>query len=102
MRGIGPRLADFQVDGTLVDPYLRIYKNATPEALWVASNDNWSDNPNAADIITTSAAVGPFDLVDGSKDAVMLTWLEPGTYTAQVSGVDDGTGVALVEVYEVM
>ena len=31
----------------------------------------------------------------------MLTWLEPGTYTAQVSGVDEATGVALVEVYEV-
>jgi len=101
VRGIGPRLADFDVDGTLIDPYLRITKNATPEALWAASNDNWSDNPNAADIITTSAAVGAFDLVDGSRDAVMLTWLEPGTYTAQVSGVDDGTGVALVEVYEV-
>ena len=35
------------------------------------------------------------------EDAVMLTWLEPGGYTAQVSGVEDGTGVALVEVYEV-
>jgi hypothetical protein len=101
VRGVGPRLADFQVDGTLADPNLRIVKNVGPEQLWVASNDNWSDNPNAADIITTSASVGAFDLVDGSKDAAILTWLEPGTYTAQVSGVDDGTGVALVEVYEV-
>jgi hypothetical protein len=102
VRGIGPRLADFQVDGTLADPYLHILKDATPDdPIWVASNDNWSDNPNAADIVAASAAVGAFDLVEGSKDAVMLTWLEPGTYTAQVSGVDDGTGVALVEVYEV-
>ena len=101
VRGIGPRLADFLVDGTLADPYLHILKDAEPDALWVASNDNWSDNANAADIITTSALVGAFDLVDGSNDAVVLTWLEPGAYTAQVSGVDDGTGVALVEVYEV-
>lgn len=101
IRGIGPRLADFQVEDTLADPSLRILKNVDPDQLWVASNDNWSDNPNAADIVTTSAAVGAFDLVDGSKDAVMLTWLEPGTYTAQVYGVGETTGVALVEVYEV-
>jgi hypothetical protein len=85
----------------LADPYLRIVKNVGSDQLWVASNDNWSDNPNAADIVTTSTAIGAFGLTDGSKDAVMLTWLEPGVYTAQVSGVGETTGVALVEVYEV-
>jgi len=30
----------------------------------------------------------------------MLIDLEAGAYTAQVSGVNDTTGVALVEVYE--
>jgi hypothetical protein len=101
VRGIGPRLADFDVEDTLVDPYLRIVKNVGSDQLWVASNDNWSDNPNAADIVTTSTAVGAFDLTDGSKDAAMLTWLERGVYTAQLSGVGETTGVALVEVYEV-
>jgi hypothetical protein len=37
----------------------------------------------------------------GSKDAVLLLTLNPGTYTAQVSGVGNTTGVALVEIYEV-
>lgn len=101
IRGIGPRLADFQVDGALADPYLRILKNVGTDQLWVASNDNWSDNLNAVDIVSASIAVGAFGLMDGSKDAVVLTWLEPGVYTAKVSGVDDGTGVALVEVYGV-
>lgn len=101
VRGVGPRLADFEVDGTLVDPYLQIVKNVPPYQFWVASNDNWSDSVNAAEIRRTSGSVGAFFLRKNSKDAVMLTWLEPGTYTAQVSGVDDGTGVALVEVYEV-
>ena len=73
VRGIGPRLADFGVDGTLADPYLRILKNVETDQLWVASNDNWSDNPNAAEIISTSTAVGAFGLIDGSNDAVMLT-----------------------------
>ena len=101
VRGIGPRLADFSVDGALVDPHLRIVKNVKPDPLWVASNDNWWDNPNVADIKTASATVGAFDLTDGSKDAVILTWLERGAYTAQVSGAGETTGVALVEVYEV-
>ncbi|MEZ5276051.1 MAG: hypothetical protein R3F07_06710 [Opitutaceae bacterium] len=101
VRGIGPRLADFLVADTLADPFLQLLKEASPEALWVASNDNWSDNPNAADIVTLGASVGAFDLVAGSRDAVILTWLEPGNYTAKVSGVGETTGVALVEVYEV-
>jgi hypothetical protein len=36
-----------------------------------------------------------------SKDAALLLTLQPGIYTAQVSGVAGATGVALVEVYEV-
>jgi len=35
-----------------------------------------------------------------SLDAVLLVTLPPGIYTAQVSGVNGTTGVALVEVYE--
>ncbi len=101
IRGIGARLADFGVDDTLPDPHLRIYKNASPDPLWVASNDDWADNFNTTDIMAATTASGAFELSPGSQDAVILTWLEPGSYTAQVSGVDEGTGVALVEVYEV-
>ena len=36
-----------------------------------------------------------------SRDSVLLVTLEPGSYTAQVSGVGNTTGVALVEIYEV-
>ena len=36
-----------------------------------------------------------------SKDAALLVTLQPGAYSAQVSGVNGTTGVALVEVYDV-
>jgi hypothetical protein len=36
----------------------------------------------------------------GSKDAALVLELEPGIYTAQISGVGDSTGVALAEIYE--
>ena len=56
---------------------------------------------NAFEIITTSATVGAFALPSGSKDAVLLISLAPGNYTALISGANDTTGIALVEVYEV-
>lgn len=36
-----------------------------------------------------------------SRDAALLTRLTPGTYTVEVSGVGNTTGIALVEIYEV-
>lgn len=35
-----------------------------------------------------------------SRDAMLLITLAPGSYPAQISGVDNTTGVAAVEVYE--
>ena len=36
----------------------------------------------------------------GSKDAALLITLQPGSYTVQVTSVDNTTGVALVEIYD--
>ena len=49
-----------------------------------------------------SAQVGAFSLPANSKDAAILVTLEPGAYTAQVSGVGSTTGTALIEIYEVL
>ena len=37
----------------------------------------------------------------GSADSAMVLTLPPGAYTVEVSGADGGSGVALVEIYEV-
>lgn len=44
--------------------------------------------------------MGGFSLPAGSRDAALLLTLNPGAYTAQVSGPDDRSGTALVEVYD--
>ncbi|MDO8539626.1 MAG: VCBS repeat-containing protein [Opitutaceae bacterium] len=98
LRAVGPTLGVFGVGGTLADPTL-VVKNAA--GIEVAANDNWSTANNAADIAATAARVGAFALGNGSKDAVVLATLPPGAYTASILGVNDTTGVALVEVYEV-
>jgi hypothetical protein len=62
----------------------------------VAGNDDWSET-----LSSTFTSVGAFGLTPGSKDAALVTSLTPGSYTVQVSGVNEGTGEALVEIYEV-
>ena len=97
IRAVGPGLAGFGVEGTLADPLLTLFGGSTA----LATNDNWSLAANSAEIATTATAVGAFALTVGSKDAVILTTLTPGAYTAVVSGVGNATGTALVELYVV-
>ena len=97
IRAVGPRLATtpFNVPGTLADPVLTVY-GPNSGTLVAASNDNW-DAANAASF----ASVGAFALTNGSRDAAVVTTLQPGAYSAQVSGLNNTTGTAIVEVYEV-
>ena len=94
VRAIGPTLSTFGITGALADSQVELFKGTTRIAL----NDNWAGNPA---IIAASAAVGAFPLAASSLDAVVLAQLDPGAYTAQVSGTGGKTGVALVELYDV-
>ena len=94
IRGVGPTLFDsFGIADRLIDPKLEIYDSTGKK---IAENDNW--DPTLASVF---AQVGAVALTAGSKDAALQISLPPGAYTAQVSGINGGTGEALVEVYEV-
>ena len=93
IRAIGPSLTQFNITGALADPQLSIFQGGTT----IASNDNWA---GSAPLVLASAQAGAFALDAASKDAVVLTTLSPGAYTAQVSGVGGTTGVALIELYD--
>ena len=96
VRAVGPGLAFFGVPGTVVDPQLILF-NATSTK--IAENNDWGGTP---ELTAAFASVGAFALPAAtSKDAALLVTLPPGNYTAQASGVNATTGVALVEVYEV-
>jgi hypothetical protein len=95
LRAVGPGLFDqFQIPGTLAQPALVIYSGSTP----IASNTGW--NGDAA-IAAVDTAVGAFPLNPLHQDSALLLTLPPGSYTALVTGVGGGTGIALVEIYEV-
>jgi hypothetical protein len=97
VRGVGPGLSSAGVSGVLLDPKLRLFHGST----MLSENDNWSSSADAAAIAHAAQTVGAQALTDGGRDAALLVYLQPGVYTAQVSGVNDTTGIALVEVYEV-
>lgn len=94
IRAVGPTLGTFGVPGPLADPTLRVVDG---KGVAIASNDNW-----AAALAPTFVQVGAFPLTAASRDAALLVTLPAGgIYTIQVSGVNNATGEALIEVYEV-
>ncbi len=101
IRAAGPALNSFGVSGTLADPVLRIVNSSGQT---VAENNDWqtqSDPATTASAITAAGdRLGAFAFPPGSRDAAILTQLPPGSYTAVVSGLNNTTGVALVEAYD--
>lgn len=93
IRGVGPTLASWGVGNPLADPKIEVYDD---KQRLIASNDNW-----APSLLTTFNSVGAFPLQAGSKDAALLVSLPPGSYTAELSGADGGSGNGLIEVYDV-
>lgn len=103
VRAVGPTLgvAPFNLPGALANPRVTLQRGSTV----VAANDDWFQNPEAALIRAVSSQVRAFALGDQRPDAALLVYLEPGAYTAVVTGPPNAapaaaTGLALVEVYE--
>lgn len=93
IRAVGPNLANYGVAGVLADPMLELHKSS--DGSIVASNNNWGDAANAAEIQASGLAPSV-----GVESAILGTF-SPGAYTAIVSGYGGGTGVAIIEVYEI-
>jgi hypothetical protein len=97
IRGDGPSLASFGVTGALADPQISIFSGGTQ----IASNAGWGTGADtAAQINAADSQAGAFPLAAGSKDSALLMTLQPGAYTIVVTSVSNGSGVALVEVYD--
>jgi hypothetical protein len=88
-RAIGPSLLGAGIQSALADPQLDLFD---AQGTRIATNNNWKDSQQAA-IQGTGAA--PTD----DAEAAILADLNPGSYTGIVSGVNGGTGTALIEAY---
>jgi len=86
VRAIGPSLT---LSGKLEDPFLELFdRNGTS----IASNDNWRDTQEPEIIATT---IPPTD----NRESAIVRTLAPGQYTAVIRGVNETTGIAVVELY---
>jgi hypothetical protein len=92
IRAIGPSLGELNppVAGALADPVLELH---AANGDLITSNDNWKDTQQAD--IEASGLAPTNDL-----ESAIIATLPEGLYTAIVSGKDNGTGVGLVEVYD--
>jgi N-acetylneuraminic acid mutarotase len=89
VRAIGPSLSAFGIAGTLQDPTVAL-KDANGSTL--IDNDDWQQGQPAE---IEQIGLAPAD----PRESALIATLAPGNYTAIVSGKENATGVALVEVY---
>ena len=89
--GTGPSLAAFGIANPLADPTLTLVRSS--DQATIATNDNWQTAANAAAL--TLAGFAPTNPLES---AILVT-LNPGAYTAILSGVGGGTGVGVIGVY---
>ena len=88
IRAIGPSLVNRGVAGALQDPELDLVDKDGN----IISNDDWRSTQESEIVAST---VPPSD----NREAAIMATLVPGAYTAIVRGKGEGTGVALVEAY---
>lgn len=100
LRGVGPRLNSvFGLGGVLADPVLSLFR-ARDNSL-VTFNETW--DPALAPVFRQ---VGAFSLAgdgytDDSTSAALRRTLDPGGYTVHLGAQDGGTGIGLIEAYDV-
>jgi hypothetical protein len=98
IRAIGPSLTRLGVPTALANPQLELH-NANS---LIARNDNWQTT-QIGGIITSDqvAEIRSTGLAPSNPaESAIIATLQPGTYTAIVRGVNNTTGIALVEVYD--
>jgi hypothetical protein len=99
VRAIGPELTQYGVPNELADPTLELHDGT---GALIASNDNWQHTIIGGVIISDqvhdimASGHAPTD----PRESAIIATLPPGNYTAIVRGVNNTTGVGLVEVYD--
>jgi hypothetical protein len=91
VRALGPSLTQFGVTGVLADPSLQLRDG---NGNLVKANNDWQQSPDAT--VVSADGLAP----SNPKEAAIAPTLNPGNYTALVTGVGGTTGTALVEVYD--
>ncbi|HEX8899314.1 MAG TPA: hypothetical protein VF751_11505, partial [Chthoniobacterales bacterium] len=87
VRAMGPSLP---VVGTLSDPLVELHDGS---GAIIASNDNWRTTQQ--DLLKNAGLAPTNDL-----ESALIATIDPGTYTVVVKSANGGTGVGLMEIYD--
>jgi|GEM_PF-1726233 len=90
VRAIGPSLTGLGISGALANPVLELHG---PGGFATITNDDWRDTQQA-EVQATGVAPG------NNLESAIVATLPPGAYTAIVRGQGGGTGVGLVDAYD--
>jgi hypothetical protein len=102
--------APFFIPGVLANPSLRLFSGQS----LIAQNDNWQGSPSCAAVVCGGAELiaatgsdpcrpnpGQASAPENcSLESAILITVNPGAYTVQLSGVNGGAGVGLIEVFQ--
>ena len=91
IRAIGPSLKSADIVSPLADPVLELH-NQTGEL--VTANDNWKQTQQSE---LSMSGLAPTN----DRESAIIATLQTGAYTAVVRGSNGGTGIGLVEVYDI-
>ncbi len=108
IRARGPSLAAYGVPGPLANPTIQLYSGPTV----IAQNNDWQTTDplcgspavacgTATDIQNTGLDPCSVTATGCTLDSAIYVTLPPGGYTAILTGVSGGTGIGIVEVFEV-
>ena len=99
IRAIGPELTQHGITNPLANPTLELHNQV---GALIASNDDWQTT-------IISGIIGSSQVSDiqnsghvptAASESAIIANLLPGNYTAIIRGVNNTTGIALVEVYD--
>jgi hypothetical protein len=99
IRAIGPELTQFGIPDALANPRLELHNGS---GALIATNDNWQTTILGGVITTNQVSdiQNSGHAPTAASESAIIANLQPGNYTAIVPGVNNTTGVALVEVYD--
>jgi uncharacterized repeat protein (TIGR03803 family) len=87
IRGIGPSLEAFGVQGALSNPTLELHLRDT-----TLSNDDWKEHQAEVEATTIPPR--------NDLESAIVTTLDPGAYTVILAGKNQTSGIGLIEVYD--
>lgn len=90
IRGLGPSLASFGITNYLADPTIEL-RNANGTR--VQSNNEWMDDQGFDDI--RASGLAPQNV----HESMIVFDVTPGSYTTILRGTSNGTGVGVLEIY---